>query len=195
MQKCCVDSGSSTASIEAGSPWEHPFVERLNRRFWDEFLTIEQFTSVPATWLLAEPQRIEDHPLRPLSEELDPQRESRHPCHQWNKALIGEHHHSKGLASLISRAWMGIRAAGVLSRRGALVKSACAPWQTQCKFLKRPSKAGLIGISSSLRRCAARRQWSVCKHPLKEVLVFCRELLVSVGVDHLSASGITDSGA
>ena len=47
LQEWCTDSGTSTASIEPGSPWENPFVESFNSRFRDEVLNIRLFTSVP----------------------------------------------------------------------------------------------------------------------------------------------------
>lgn len=38
LQEWCTGSGSGTAYIEPGSPWENPFVESFNGRFRDEFL-------------------------------------------------------------------------------------------------------------------------------------------------------------
>jgi transposase InsO family protein len=46
LQERCKGSGSSTAYIEPGSPWENPFVESFNSRFRDEFLNVDLFTSV-----------------------------------------------------------------------------------------------------------------------------------------------------
>ncbi len=46
LQEWYIGSGSGTAFIAPGSPWENPFVESFNGRFRDEFLNIELFASV-----------------------------------------------------------------------------------------------------------------------------------------------------
>ncbi len=67
LQDWCKGSGSSTACIAPGSPWENPFVEFFNSRFRDEFLNIELFASVPEARLLAEQYRMEYNTYRPHS--------------------------------------------------------------------------------------------------------------------------------
>jgi len=57
LQDWCTDSGSSTAYIEPGSPWENPFVKSFDSRFRDEFLNCELFTSMLEVRLLAEQYR------------------------------------------------------------------------------------------------------------------------------------------
>ena len=59
LQEWCTGSGSGTAYIPPGSPWENPFVESFNSRLRDEFLNIELFSSLPEAKLLAEQHRIE----------------------------------------------------------------------------------------------------------------------------------------
>jgi transposase InsO family protein len=53
--------------LDAGQPWENPFVESFNSRFRDEFLNIELFASVPEARVLAEHHRIEYNTYRPHS--------------------------------------------------------------------------------------------------------------------------------
>jgi putative transposase len=67
LQEWCTGSGSGTAYIELGSPWENPFVECINGRFRDEILNIELFASVQEARLLAEQHRIEYNTYRPHS--------------------------------------------------------------------------------------------------------------------------------
>ena len=67
LQEWCTGSGSGTAYIQPGSPWENPFVESFNGRFRDEFLNIELFTAVQEARLLAEQHRIEYNTYRPHS--------------------------------------------------------------------------------------------------------------------------------
>jgi putative transposase len=38
LQEWCTGSGTGTAYIPPGSPWDNPFVESFNDRFRDEFL-------------------------------------------------------------------------------------------------------------------------------------------------------------
>ena len=67
LQEWCTGSGSATAYIPPGSPWENPFVESFNSRLRDEFLNIELFSSLPEAKLLAEQHRIEYNVYRPHS--------------------------------------------------------------------------------------------------------------------------------
>jgi transposase InsO family protein len=62
----CSASGSATAYIPPGSPWENPFsatpaghVESFNGRFRDEFLNTELFFSLKEAQVLAEAWRRE----------------------------------------------------------------------------------------------------------------------------------------
>jgi len=59
LQEWCTGSGTGTAYIPPGSPWENPFVESFNGRFRDEFLNIELFGSLQEAKLLAEQHRME----------------------------------------------------------------------------------------------------------------------------------------
>ena len=59
--------GSSTCSIEPGSPWQNPYVERFNARLRDELLNQQQFDSLLETQVLAEDWRIEYNTIRPHS--------------------------------------------------------------------------------------------------------------------------------
>ena len=67
LQGCCTGSGTGTACIPPGSPWENPFVESFNSRFSDEFLNIELFASLPEAKVLAEQHRIKYNMYRPHS--------------------------------------------------------------------------------------------------------------------------------
>jgi len=67
LQEWCTGSGSGTAYIAPGSPWENPFVESFNSRFRDEFLNIELFVSVQEARRLAEQYRMEYNTNRPHS--------------------------------------------------------------------------------------------------------------------------------
>ena len=63
----CSASGSATAYIPPGSPWENPFVESFNGRFRDEFLNTELFFSLKEAQVLAEAWRREYNDYRPHS--------------------------------------------------------------------------------------------------------------------------------
>ena len=67
LQEWCTGSGTGTAYIPPGSPWENPFVESFNGRFRDEFLNIELLASLQEAKLLAEQHRIEYNVYRPHS--------------------------------------------------------------------------------------------------------------------------------
>jgi putative transposase len=54
LQSWCEASGSATAYIPPGSPWENPFIESFNRRFRDEFLNTELFFSLKESQVLTE---------------------------------------------------------------------------------------------------------------------------------------------
>ena len=46
LRELCQSSGTSTAYIEPGSPWQNGFAESFNSRFRDEFLNAELFATV-----------------------------------------------------------------------------------------------------------------------------------------------------
>jgi transposase InsO family protein len=67
LQSWCETSGSATAYIPPGSPWENPFIESFNGRFRDEFLNTELFLSLKESQVLAEDWRKEYNDYRPHS--------------------------------------------------------------------------------------------------------------------------------
>ncbi len=60
-------SGTTTAYIEPGSPWQNGFAESLNSRFRDEFLNTELFDTVAKAQGLADRWRWEYNTLMPHS--------------------------------------------------------------------------------------------------------------------------------
>lgn len=82
LQEWCTGSGTGTAYIPPGSPWENPFVESFNGRFRDEFLNIELFGSLQEAKLLAEQHRIEYNVYRPHS--------ALQGVHPWKSSSNGE---------------------------------------------------------------------------------------------------------
>ena len=46
LRTWCKNSGTTTASIEPGSPWQNGYAESFNSRFRDEFLNTELFATV-----------------------------------------------------------------------------------------------------------------------------------------------------
>jgi len=67
LQGWCTGSGTGTACIPPGSPWENPFLESFNSQFRDECLNIELFASLPEAEVLAEQHRIKYNMYRPHS--------------------------------------------------------------------------------------------------------------------------------
>ncbi|MCF8141404.1 MAG: integrase core domain-containing protein [Cyanobium usitatum Tobar12.5m-G36] len=67
LQEWCTGSGTRTAYIRPGSPWEKPFVESFSSRLRDKFLNIELFTRLPEEKLLAEQHLIEYNLYKPHS--------------------------------------------------------------------------------------------------------------------------------
>jgi putative transposase len=65
MRDWCRFSGTATAFIEPGSPWQNGYSESFNGRFRDEFLTTEQFHTLLEAQVLAEDWRIEYNTARP----------------------------------------------------------------------------------------------------------------------------------
>jgi len=62
------NSGTSTAYIEPGSPWQNGFAESFNSRFRDELLKTELFTTVDEAQGLADRWHWEYNTLRPHSD-------------------------------------------------------------------------------------------------------------------------------
>jgi transposase InsO family protein len=67
LRHWCSSSGTSTAYIEPGSPWQNSFAESFNSRFRDEFLNTELFATVTEAQGLANRWRLEYNILRPHS--------------------------------------------------------------------------------------------------------------------------------
>jgi hypothetical protein len=59
LRRWTESSGTSTAYIEPGSPWQNGFAESFNGRFRDEFLNTELFATVPEAQALADRWRWE----------------------------------------------------------------------------------------------------------------------------------------
>jgi len=58
-------SGTGTAYVDPGSPWQNGHCESFNGRFRDEFLATEQFDTLLEAQVLAEDWRIEYNTYRP----------------------------------------------------------------------------------------------------------------------------------
>ena len=67
LKRWCKNSGTATAYIEPGSPWQNGFAESFNSRFRDEFLNTKLFTTVAEAQGLADRWRWEYNTLRPHS--------------------------------------------------------------------------------------------------------------------------------
>jgi putative transposase len=67
LRRWSKDSGTTTAYIEPGSPWQNGFAESFNSRFRDEFLNTELFATVAEAQGLANRWRWEYNTLRPHS--------------------------------------------------------------------------------------------------------------------------------
>lgn len=65
MRDWCRFSGTDTAFIEPGSPWQNGWCESFNGRFRDELLSTEQFDTLLEAKVLAEDWRIEYNTYRP----------------------------------------------------------------------------------------------------------------------------------
>jgi transposase InsO family protein len=64
LRSCRETSGTTTASIEQGSPWENGFAESFNGRFRDEFLNTELFITAPGAQILADRWRWESNTVQ-----------------------------------------------------------------------------------------------------------------------------------
>ena len=67
LRRLCRSSGTTTAYIEPGSPWQNGFAESFNSRFRDESLNTELFATVAEVQDLANRWRLEYITLRPHS--------------------------------------------------------------------------------------------------------------------------------
>ena len=67
LRDYCRLTGTKTAYIEPGSPWENPFVESFNGPLRDELLNIEELGSLTEAKLIIEDWRIEYNTYRPHS--------------------------------------------------------------------------------------------------------------------------------
>ena len=67
LRTWCKNSGTTTAYIEPGSPWQNGYAESFNSRFKDEFLNTELFATVAEAQGLANRWRWEYNTLRPHS--------------------------------------------------------------------------------------------------------------------------------
>jgi putative transposase len=64
LRRWSENSGTTTAYIEPGSPWQNVFAESFNRRLRDEFLNTELFAKVAEVQALADRWRWEYKTLR-----------------------------------------------------------------------------------------------------------------------------------
>jgi putative transposase len=67
LRDWCRFTGTRTIYIEAGSPWENPFVESFNGRARDELLNIEEFATLREARVIVEAWRMEYNSYRPHS--------------------------------------------------------------------------------------------------------------------------------
>jgi putative transposase len=67
LRDYCRLTGTQTAYIEPGSPWENPFVESFNGRLRDELLNIEEFACLTEAKVIIEDWRIQYNTYRPHS--------------------------------------------------------------------------------------------------------------------------------
>ena len=67
LRDWCRFSGSGTAYIEPGSPWENPFIESFNGKLRDELLNVKAFESLLEAQVLAEDFRLEYNTYKPHS--------------------------------------------------------------------------------------------------------------------------------
>ena len=63
LRDYCRLTGTQTAYIEPGSPWENPFVESFNGRLRDELLNIEEFACLTEAKVIIEDWRIHYTPI------------------------------------------------------------------------------------------------------------------------------------
>jgi len=67
LRKCLANTGTKTAYIEPGSPWENGFCESFNSKLGDEFLNGEIFYSMKEIRVPAERWRVHFNTIRPHS--------------------------------------------------------------------------------------------------------------------------------
>lgn len=67
LRDWCRQSGTDTAYIDPGSPWQNPYVESFNARVRDELLDVELFGSLAEAQVLTEDWRIDHNMNHPHS--------------------------------------------------------------------------------------------------------------------------------
>lgn len=67
LRDWCRFTGTGTAYIVPGEPWQNPFVESFNSRARDELLAVEQFDTLLEAQVLAEDWRRDYNTIRPHS--------------------------------------------------------------------------------------------------------------------------------
>lgn len=67
LRDWCRFSGTGTAFIEPGSPWQNPYVESFNGRLRDELLDVEQFSCLAEAQVVIEDWRLDYNANRPHS--------------------------------------------------------------------------------------------------------------------------------
>jgi hypothetical protein len=67
LRDYCRLAGARTAFIEAGSPWQNPFIESFNGRVRDELLNVEEFPSLTVAQVVCRCLAHRGRQLRPHS--------------------------------------------------------------------------------------------------------------------------------
>jgi putative transposase len=67
LQGWCEDSGTGTAYIDPGAPWQNPFVESFHSRVRDELLDIEEFSCLAEARVVIADWREDYNARRPHS--------------------------------------------------------------------------------------------------------------------------------
>lgn len=67
LRDWCRFSGSGSAYIEPGSPWQNPYVESFGSRIRDELLAVEQFSCLAEAQVMVEDWREDYNERRPHS--------------------------------------------------------------------------------------------------------------------------------
>ena len=67
LKDWCVLSGTGTAYIEPGSPWQNPYVESFHSRVRDELLDVEEFSCLAEARVVIEDWRQDYNQHRPHS--------------------------------------------------------------------------------------------------------------------------------
>ncbi len=67
LEDWCVLSGTGTAYIEPGSPWQNPYVESFHSRVRDELLDVEEFSCLAEARVVIGDWREDYNQRRPHS--------------------------------------------------------------------------------------------------------------------------------